>query len=212
MNNTAAAKAELAAAIRPRITVAPSPPPEAGAGIETEDDAGLEPGTVAAGRMAVPTGGRTPEAAGTPGFVATALPLGTREVSFLGATPGVAGRAAAAAPATAPAATGRGGRLIRTVSFFGAFAGAATGLIAPGGGAAGATPDGFTTAPGCGTELGGGVEEPEIGWVGGTFSAISAQANRNGQRVNPLKVGRRPRQRPGRTVTSARRDDKLAAS
>jgi hypothetical protein len=160
-NNTNAATAEPAAAIRPRITVAVSPPPPDAAGIETEEAAGLPPGTVAAGRTAVPTGGRTPEAARTPGFAGAVAPLGTREVSFLGATPGAGGRAAAVG--AAPAATGRGGRLIRTVSFFGAFAGAATGLIAPGGGAADAGPEGLATAPGCGTELGGGVEEPEIG-------------------------------------------------
>jgi hypothetical protein len=111
-----------------------------------------------------PTAGR---AAGTPldaGFTATELDAGTREVSFLGGAEGIAGRGPAAAGA-APPGPGRGGRLMRTVSFLGALAGAATGLIAPGGGAEGAGPGSFgplgglATAPGCGTEL-GGTDEP----------------------------------------------------
>lgn len=173
---------EPIAAIRPSAIASPSPPPEGAAtGIAVADTAFA----AAAGRTVVaPTAGRaagTPEA---PGLATTELDAGTREVSFFGGPAGIAGRgAAAAAAAGAPPGPGRGGRLMRTVSFLGALAGAPTGLMAPGGGATGAGPGifgpegGLTTAPGCGTEL-GGTEDPlaEMGCVGGKLD-ISAMGS-----------------------------------
>lgn len=168
-------------AISPSTIANPSPPPDdAATGMAVAETAFA--GAAVAGLTDVaPTAGR---AAGTPdpaGFGATELEAGTRDVSFFGGPEGIAGRGPAALAATgAPPGPGRGGRLMRTVSFLGALAGAAIGLMAPGGGATGAGPGSFgpagglTTAPGCGTEL-GGTEEPlaEIGWVGGKLD-ISA--------------------------------------
>lgn len=169
---------EPMAAIRPSAITSPSPPPPpdgAATGMAVAETALAE--LAAPGLTAVaPTAGR---AAGTPldaGLTATELEAGTREVSFLGGAEGIAGRGPAVGGA-APPGPGRGGRLMRTVSFLGALAGAPTGLIAPGGGAEGAGPGifgpegGLTTAPGCGTEL-GGTDEP-IGCVGGKLD-ISA--------------------------------------
>lgn len=168
-------------AIRPSAIARPSPPPDdAATGMAVAEPA--RAGTPAAGLTDVaPTAGRAAGTPDTPGLAAMELDAGTREVSFFGGPEGIAGRGPAALAATgAPPGPGRGGRLMRTVSFLGALAGAATGLMAPGGGATGAGPGSFgpegglTTAPGCGTEL-GGTDEPlgEIGCVGGKLD-ISA--------------------------------------
>ena len=169
--------AEAIRAIRPRATAKPSPPRGAATGATAVAAGPL--GTLLAGRTAVvPTAGRAPGIPETPGLGATELEAGTREVSFFGGPGGIVGLGPLplAAGIGAPPGPGRGGRLMRTVSFLGAFAGAPIGLIAPGGGANGAEPvslgpaGGFTTAPGCGIELGGTAELlPGVGCVGGVF-------------------------------------------
>ncbi|HPA20240.1 MAG TPA: hypothetical protein PLU30_20995 [Verrucomicrobiae bacterium] len=167
---------EPIAAISPSTTAKPSPPPPAAAtGIAADATAFAG----AAGLTVVaPTAGRAAGTPDTPGFVTTELAAGTRDVSFLTGPAGIMGRGPAvlAAGTGAPPGPGRGGKLMRTVSFFGALAGAATGLMAPGGGASGAGPGSFgpegglTTAPGCGIELGGTAEPlDEIGCVGGVL-------------------------------------------